>query len=59
MLELQHAIFGLLILLLFVLPPSLFPPAFLCALLLYILLVLELVKRVIELEEPDICFGCM
>jgi hypothetical protein len=59
MLELQYAILGLLILLLFVLPPSLFPPAFIGALLLYNVLVIEQVIRVIGLQEPAICFGCL
>ena len=59
MLELECLILGLFILLLFVLPSSLFPPAFLCALILYIVLVIELVIRVIGLQEPAICFGCM
>jgi hypothetical protein len=59
MLELQFVMFGLLILPLFVLPPSLFPPAFICALLLYIVLVIEQVLNVIELQGTASCFGCM
>jgi len=43
MLEVQFVILGVLILLLFVSPPSLFPPAFICALLYYIVLFIELV----------------
>jgi len=59
MLELQYAILSLLILLLFVLPPSLFPPAFIGALLLYIVFVIQVIIRVIGLQEPAICFGCL
>jgi len=59
MLELKCLILSLFILLLFVLPPSLFRHAFLCALLMYIVLVIELVIRVIRFQEHASCFGCM
>jgi hypothetical protein len=59
MLEIQYAILSLLILLLFVLPSPLFPPAFICALLLYIVLIIELLENAIGLHGAAICFGCM